>query len=238
MFEDLRTAVRKDPALYGVNVIEVLLYPGLWAVWAHRVSHALHRWRIPFLPRLISQLMRGLTGIEIHPGARIGRRLFIDHGMGVVIGQTAEIGDDVMIYHQVTLGAYGWWGDDKGAKRHPTIGNRVVLGAGATVLGDIRVGDDALIGATAVITTDVPARARVHAPRAVVSLPRPDDATVAIPASLVPVLPDTSVVPVVPDVSERFGSATSTPSTYRPEGATNGKYSPERVGAGRAHPAR
>lgn len=171
MIEDLRTFYRKDPALYGAHVVEVLLYPGLWALWAHRLSHLLYRWRLPLVPRLLSQVMRLLTGIEIHPGASIGRRLFIDHGMGVVVGETAEIGDDVTLYHQVTLGARGWWSDGKGRKRHPTVGDRVVVGAGATVLGPVRVGADARIGAQAVVVDDVPSGARVHAPRAIVTMP-------------------------------------------------------------------
>jgi serine O-acetyltransferase len=172
MIEDLRTACRKDPALFGPRVVEVLLYPGLWALWAHRVAHRLYRWGIPFLPRALSQFVRGLTGIEIHPGATIGRRLFIDHGSGVVIGETAEIGDDVMMYHQVTLGGRGWWSDAKAAKRHPTVGDRVVLGVGATVLGPVHIGDDARIGAHALVVSDVPAGARVYAP-ASLTVPRP-----------------------------------------------------------------
>ncbi len=168
MLEDLRTACRKDPALYGARVVEVLLYPGIWALWAYRVAHLLYRWGVPFVPRAISQFARGLTGIEIHPGATIGRRLFIDHGAGVVIGETAEIGDDVMIYHQVTLGGRGWWSDGKATKRHPTVGDRVVLGVGATVLGAVYLGADARIGAHALVTRDVPAGARVSAPPALV----------------------------------------------------------------------
>jgi serine O-acetyltransferase len=163
MIEDLRTACRRDPALYGVRLPEVLLYPGLWAVWSHRVAHRLHRWRIPFLPRALSQLVRALTGIEIHPGAAIGRRLFIDHGAGVVIGETAVIGDDVTVYHQVTLGGRGWWRDPKGSRRHPHVGDRVVLGVSATVLGAVHIGDDARIGAHALVLRDVPAGARVDA---------------------------------------------------------------------------
>jgi serine O-acetyltransferase len=164
LFDDLRAACRRDPALYGVRLAEVLLYPGLWALWSHRVSHRLHRWRVPFLPRALSQLSRSLTGIEIHPGATIGRRLFIDHGAGVVIGETAVIGDDVTLYHQVTLGGRGWWRDGKGSRRHPSVGDRVVLGVGATVLGPVHIGDDARIGAHALVVGDVPAGARVDAP--------------------------------------------------------------------------
>jgi cysteine synthase A len=104
MFEDIRAAYRRDPALHGLRVIETVLYPGLWAVWIHRLAHRLHLRGIPFVPRLVAQLARALTSVEIHPGARIGRRMFIDHGAGVVIGETAIIGDDVTLYHRVTLG--------------------------------------------------------------------------------------------------------------------------------------
>ena len=162
MLDDIRAAVRRDPALYGIRILEVLLYPGLWAVWTHRLTHRLHRRRLPLLPRAISQLARLLTGVEIHPGARIGRRLFIDHGAGVVIGETARVGDDVMMYHRVTLGGRGWWADDKGSARHPSVGDRVVLGVGATVLGPVHVGDDARIGAHCLVVSDVPAGARLR----------------------------------------------------------------------------
>lgn len=166
MFDDIRAAYRRDPALHGLRAVEVLLYPGLWAVWSHRVSHLLHRCGVPLLPRVLSQFTRFLTGIEIHPGARIGRRLFIDHGSGVVIGETARIGDDVTVYHRVTLGGVGWWADAKGARRHPAIGDRVVIGVGASVLGRVRVGDDALIGAHCLVLHDVPPGARLRGPTA------------------------------------------------------------------------
>ncbi len=165
MFDWLATAVRKDPALQGgLRPLELLLYPGLWALFFYRVARPFYVIHFPFLPRLISQTARLLTGIEIHPGARIGRRFFIDHGYGVVIGETAVIGDDVMIYHDVTLGALGWWQATKGAKRHPTIKNGVVLGTGAKVLGDVTVGTGAKIGADAVVIHDVPAHAVVAGP--------------------------------------------------------------------------
>ena len=150
MLEDLKVIFERDPA--AANIFEVLLYQGLWAIWIHRFAHLLYRWHIPFIPRLISQIMRFLTQIEIHPGAKIGRRCFIDHGCGVVIGETTVIGDDVTIYQGVTLGGTG---KEKG-KRHPTIGNHVVLGAGAIVLGNITIGDHSRIGAGAVVTKDVP----------------------------------------------------------------------------------
>lgn len=170
MLDDLRATIRRDPALYGVRRAEVVLYPGLWAVWGHRLAHRLHRWGVPFLPRALSQWVRGLTGIEIHPGATIGRRLFIDHGAGVVIGETAVIGDDVTMYHHVTLGGRGWWRDPKGSQRHPTVGDRVVLGTGATVLGPVQVGADARIGAQALVLQDIPPGAWVDAPPAVVRI--------------------------------------------------------------------
>lgn len=130
-----------------------LCYPGVHAVWGHRLAHRL--WsaghRLP--ARLLSQLVRALTGVEIHPGARIGRRLFIDHGMGVVIGQTAQVGDDVVLFHGVTLGGK----TDHPTRRHPILGDRVVVGAGAILLGPVQVGDDARIGAGAVVTHNIPA---------------------------------------------------------------------------------
>jgi serine O-acetyltransferase len=178
MLEDLRTACRRDPALYGTRLPEVFLYQGVWALWAHRLAHRLHRWRMPFIPRAISQVVRVLSGIEIHPGATIGRRLFIDHGAGVVIGETAVIGDDVTMYHQVTLGGRGWPRDPKRSHRHPSVGDRVVLGVGATVLGPVHIGHDAHIGAHALVLGDVPAGARVEAPRSTV-IPLPTHEEVA-----------------------------------------------------------
>lgn len=161
----LGTAYRKDPALHGIRCLEVILYPGVWALWIHRLTHVLWTLGIPFLPRLISQLSRLFTGIEIHPGARIGKRFFIDHGAGVVIGETAEVGDDVMMYHGVTLGGHGWWTDAKGSKRHPTIGDNVTLGVGAAVLGPVSVGANSRIGPYAVVIEDVPPNSIVVAPK-------------------------------------------------------------------------
>ncbi len=150
--EDIAAARRRDPAARsGVEV--ALLYPGLHAVWGHRVWHALWRRRLRFVARMGSQITRWFTGIEIHPGARIGRRFFIDHGTGVVIGETAEIGDDVMIYHGVTLGGRT---RDHG-KRHPTLEDGVSVGAGAKILGPVRVGARSVVGANAVVTKDAPA---------------------------------------------------------------------------------
>ncbi|UIN29769.1 serine O-acetyltransferase EpsC [Microbacterium binotii] len=150
--EDIAAARMRDPAARGGAEI-ALLYPGLHAIWAHRVWHALWRRRLRFIARAGSQVTRWLTGIEIHPGARIGRRFFIDHGMGVVIGETAEVGDDVMLYHGVTLGGR----QREGGKRHPTLGNGVAVGAGAKILGPVRIGAHSVVGANAVVTRDAPA---------------------------------------------------------------------------------
>ena len=140
--DDIKTIYEKDPA--ANNILEVIFcYPGLHALLAHRLSHKLYKWKIPFIPRFISFIMRILTGIEIHPGAEIGERFFIDHGEGVVIGETTIIGNDVLIYQQVTLGGTG----KESGKRHPTLGNNVIVGAGAKVLGNITIGDNVRIGA-------------------------------------------------------------------------------------------
>src|SRR5690606_37171957 len=132
-------------------------YPGVHALAIHRLVHRLWHWKLRWLARLLSHLGRLLSGIEIHPGARIGRGLFIDHGMGVVIGETAEIGDDCTLYHGVTLGGTTWQRE----KRHPTLGNNVVVGAGAKILGPVVIGDNARIGSNSVVTKDVPANATV-----------------------------------------------------------------------------
>jgi serine O-acetyltransferase len=149
--EQIDTIFRRDPAAKSVVEI-VLCYPGFHAVLFHRLAHTLHSAGVPLLPRVISQLSRFLTGIDIHPGANIGRRFFIDHGMGVVIGETAEIGDDVLIYQGVTLGGTG---KERG-KRHPTLGDHVIVGTGAAVLGSIRIGDHVRIGAGSVVVRPVP----------------------------------------------------------------------------------
>lgn len=155
-FQEIRVAQKRDPAAKGFLEV-LLLYPGLHALIGHRIAHALYKMRLNFCARYLSQLMRWATGIEIHPGAQIGRRFFIDHGMGVVIGETAIIGDDVLMYQGVTLGGTGL---EKG-KRHPTIGNNVVIGGGAKVLGNITVGENSYIGANAVVIKDVPANSTV-----------------------------------------------------------------------------
>jgi len=151
--EDLDAALERDPATSS-RLEMALASPGLHAIWVHRFAHVMWRrggrWRLP--ARLVSQAARTATGVEIHPGARIGKRFFIDHGMGVVIGETAEVGDDVMLYHGVTLGGRSL---DR-IKRHPTVGNKVTIGAGARLLGPVHVGDEAQIGANAVVISDVP----------------------------------------------------------------------------------
>jgi serine O-acetyltransferase len=152
---DIQAVFERDPA--ARNIIEVLTYPGLHAILWHRIAHRLWRWRMPLIPRLISQVSRLFTGIEIHPGAVIGRSFFVDHGMGTVIGETTEIGDNVTLYQGVTLGGTG---KEKG-KRHPTIGNNVMISTGAKVLGSITVGDNAKVGANAVVVKPVPANCTV-----------------------------------------------------------------------------
>ncbi|HEY7389753.1 MAG TPA: serine O-acetyltransferase [Bryobacteraceae bacterium] len=149
--EQIETIFREDPA--AKSVLEIFFcYPGFHAILAHRLAHKLYTWRVPLLPRFISQLSRFFTGIEIHPGASIGRRFFIDHGMGVVIGETTQIGDDVLLYQGVTLGGTG----NESGKRHPTLGNHVVVGTGAKVLGNIRIGNHVRIGAGSVVVHPVP----------------------------------------------------------------------------------
>lgn len=162
--EDIRSIYERDPA--ARSTLEILLcYPGLHAIWGYRLSHALWRRNFKFLGRLVSHIFRSLTGIEIHPGATIGQRLFIDHGMGVVIGETAEIGDCVTLYHGVTLGGTSL---SKG-KRHPTLEDNVVVGAGAKILGAIVIGEGSRIGANAVVVRAVP----------------PDSVVVGVPGQIV-----------------------------------------------------
>ena len=149
--EDIKVIYEKDPA--ATNLAEVLFcYPGLQALISHRIAHKLAYWGVPFIPRFISYLTRIITGIEIHPKAQIGNRFFIDHGEGVVIGETTIFGVDVLIYQQVTLGGTG----NEHGKRHPTIGNNVIIGAGAKVLGNITIGDNTRVGAGSVVVDDVP----------------------------------------------------------------------------------
>ena len=169
---DVQSVFDRDPA--ARSVFEVLLcYPGLWAVWGHRLSHWLWVHHLKLLGRYVSQIMRFFTGIEIHPGAKIGRGLFIDHGMGVVIGETAELGEEVTLYHTVTLGGTSL---QKG-KRHPTLGDRVTVGAGAKILGPIEIGCDSRIGANAVVVKSAPSNSViVGVPGQVISRTRPHTA--------------------------------------------------------------
>ena len=154
--KELDASFERDPA--ATSYWEVLLtYSGLHAVISYRIAHKLHAWKVSFLPRFISQLTRHITGIEIHPAAQIGKGLFIDHGMGVVIGETSIVGDNVTMFQGVTLGGTG---KERG-KRHPTIGNNVVIGAGAKILGNINIGDNVNIGANAVVIRDVPSNSTV-----------------------------------------------------------------------------
>ncbi len=154
--EDIQTIYEKDPA--AENILEVIFcYPGLHALIMHRIAHKLNYWKIPLIPRMISTVSRFLTGIEIHPNARIGRKFFIDHGMGVVIGATTIIGDDVLLYQGVTLGGTG----KEHGKRHPTLGNNIVVGSGAKILGNITIGSNSRIGAGSVVIDDVPENSTV-----------------------------------------------------------------------------
>ncbi|MFN8534868.1 MAG: serine O-acetyltransferase [Dehalococcoidia bacterium] len=171
---DIRAALDRDPA--ARSAFEVLVaYPGFHARTIHRLSHALWRRRVPLLPRLVSHFGRAITGIEIHPGARLGEGLFIDHGMGVVIGETAVVGDDCTLYQGVTLGGVS----TRRTKRHPTLGNRVIVGSGAQLLGSITIGDAVKVGAGSVVVQAVPAGATVvGVPGRVVAIQNADSGTV------------------------------------------------------------
>lgn len=168
--EDLETARRRDPA--ARSKLEVALtYPGVHALWSHRVAHSMWKRGARTPARMVSAFARVMTGVDIHPAARLGRRLFIDHATGVVIGQTAEVGEDVVMFHGVTLGGVSM----SPGKRHPTVGNHVMIGAGAKVLGPITIGDDAKVGANAVVTKDLPAGAvAIGVPARVRPNPQPD----------------------------------------------------------------
>jgi len=174
LLHDARSIAKRDPAAKSVLSV-IFLYPGFHALIWHRISHRFYLWKRYFIARMISQYARFLTGIEIHPGAKIGNGLFIDHGMGVVIGETAEVGNNCTIYHEVTLGGTG---KDKG-KRHPTVGDNVLIGAGAKLLGPFLVGDNAMIGAGAVVLDEVEANATVAGikARVVKRLKRRDEGT-------------------------------------------------------------
>ena len=171
--DDVRAARRRDPAARSA-LETALTYPGLHAVWSYRVAHRLWLRHHRFAARVLSQLTRAWTGVEIHPGARIGRRLFIDHGMGVVIGQTAVVGDDVTMYHGATLGGTTW----RPVRRHPTVGDRVLIGANAILLGAITIGSDSVIGAGAVVVASAPAGSLLTGVPAVARPRSPGDASV------------------------------------------------------------
>lgn len=156
MAEDIKTVFTEDPAAKSFAEV-IFCYPGLHAIWAHRIAHTLWNNKMFFLARLLSHINRFITGIEIHPQATIGKRFFIDHGMGVVIGQTADIGDNVLIYQGVVLGGTS----TEKKKRHPTVGNNVIIGSGAVLLGNIKIGNNAKIGSGSVVVKDVPAGATV-----------------------------------------------------------------------------
>jgi serine O-acetyltransferase len=176
--KDIQAIYRNDPA--ARNTLEILFaYPGFHARQLHRLAHTLYQWKVPLLPRLISNCNRTLTGIEIHPGAKIGEGLFIDHGMGVVIGETSEIGDNVTLYQGVTLGGTSL----QRIKRHPTLGNDVVVGAGAKLIGNITIGDGTKIGTGSVVVSSVPPHATVvGVPGRVVAIRNPDtDTTERLP---------------------------------------------------------
>jgi serine O-acetyltransferase len=171
---DIRAIYQCDPA--ARNIFEILLaYPGFHARQFHRLAHQLYKWKVPFFPRFISHISRFLTGIEIHPGAKLGEGVFIDHGMGVVIGETAEVGDYVTIYQGVTLGGTSL----QKVKRHPTLGNHVVVGVGAKVIGAITIGDNTRIGAGSVVIKSAPPNATIVGnPGRVVAVRNPDTDTV------------------------------------------------------------
>ena len=172
--KDIEAIYANDPA--AKNIWEILFaYPGFHARQFHRVTHKLYQWHVPFFPRWISHISRFLTGIEIHPGAQIGEGFFIDHGMGVIIGETAEIGDNVLIYQEVTLGGTS----QQKVKRHPTLGNNVVIGVGAKLIGAITIGDNTKVGAGSVVVNSVPKNATVvGVPGRVVAIRHPDTDTV------------------------------------------------------------
>jgi serine O-acetyltransferase len=172
LLEDVRAARQRDPAAKsGAEV--VLTYPGMHAIWAYRLHHRLWLAGHRLVARVVSQAVRSCTGVEIHPGATIGRRFFIDHGSGVVIGETAEVGDDVTVFHGVTLGGTVW----REVKRHPTVRDRVIIGAGATLLGAIEIGSDSVVGAGAVVLHDAPANSLLVGVPAVARPRTPTDAT-------------------------------------------------------------
>lgn len=219
---DIRVAKERDPA--EPTTLEVILtYPGVHAVWGYRISHWLWHRGARLAARALGELTRILTGVDIHPGARIGPGLFIDHATGVVIGETAEVGEDVTIFHGVTLGGTG---RDRG-KRHPTIGDRVTIGAGAKVLGAIKIGDDSRIGANSVVVKEVPASAVVvGVPGQVVSRPGPDSSD----ESKLPDLVGVSLKSLLTRVARLEGDPSGAPNSQRPSGPTDRVIRPPEAG--------
>lgn len=217
--DDVQSVLDRDPA--ARTVLEVLLcYPGLYAIWAHRLSHRIWRSGFKLIARCFSHLVRILTGIEIHPGAIIGRSFFIDHGMGVVIGETAEVGDHVTLYHGVTLGGTSL----QKTKRHPTIGDHVVIGAGAKVLGAITIGDHSRIGANAVVVKSTPSHSVVvGVPGQVVLRDSSSHALDDTPDLEHGSLPDTigetlaAIIAHVNSLEKRVGGHTHEPALHGPE---------------------
>jgi serine O-acetyltransferase len=218
---DLRATLEKDPA--ARSALEVaLLYPGLHAVVAHRVAHWLWSRHRYFIARAISQLARAITGVEIHPGAQLGPGLFIDHGMGIVIGETAEVGEDVTLYHGVTLGGTS----SSRGKRHPTLGDRVVVGAGAKILGPIEIGADSRVGANAVVVKSVPPNSVVvGVPGQVVSRDRSRAAEAPpLDDSRLPDLVGASLVSMQDRLSELETAVTGHASSVAPRLGTDGVW--------------
>lgn len=199
--EYLDSIIARDPSIRSRG--EAALHPSVIAIVGHRLASRLYRRRMYKTARAISAIARlGSGGIEIHPGARIGARFFVDHGSGVVIGETAVIGDDVTLFHQVTLGSTGWWNDKPGQRRHPRLGHRVMVGANATLLGAIAIGDSAVIGAQSLVLADVPENGSVYAPRGVLVQPeRRERLHLAAPAGSQPAALPTGV-PVEPTAEE------------------------------------
>lgn len=211
ILEDLRVPVENDPAATGYLDV-VLSYPGFHAVTAHRLIHELQKTGLPLIPRMLSNFVRFATGIEIHPAAKIGRRFFIDHGMGVLIGATAEIGDDVTLYKGVTLG-----GTSLGhGKRHPTIGNNVVVGTNASILGAITIGDGSRVGAGSVVVRDVPPRATVVGIPGRIVLQ--DGKPVASPSSAYVDMPDPQAL-IIQHLAGRIEDLETRLAGIRPAGA-------------------
>ncbi len=222
--EDVASVLERDPA--ARSWVEVLLcYPGLWAVWTHRVSHKLWRWRLRLLARLISQIGRFFTGVDIHPGALLGRRLFIDHATGVVIGETAIVGSDVTIYQGVTLGGTG-----KGhGKRHPTVCDNVFIGNNANILGNITVGENSRVGAGSVVLTDVPPNSTVVGVPAHIVYRNGERVLITDPHDIKDPLSDALIAlsARVEELEERLGAVASKAVPFAAEEAERNAYREE-----------